>query len=395
MANTLISLIGDQTAPNVILILDKAFEAMDRYVFVTSLEMEQKRRSDHLVLALKLTPDQYQKVIVRADDLLDIREKMEVIFKENPKDQYFINLTGGTKMMSIGVFAFFSQVKARTRIYYIPVRQQVFWQIFPSQEHKMLALTATIDLATYLTSYGVKWVDNSLNTGLTCPISYTKKLFELFLDKKTVYTKREKNFTQFIHFLRKQYNKNRGYPVDYTAIEELDVFLKESEFPARQNHRLSPAEIVYLIGGWFEEWVYYHIKTRLGLAAEDIWRNARVQGMNPEHELSDHEFDILFMFQNTLYLIECKLGLGSRYEEVKSRLKEALYRLRVLNRALGIHVPTGFLTLSDQLSNKTGTRRKAFEEQTHSLRITLLDRHDLHPDSDDWVLKLVPPLLPS
>lgn len=388
MANVLVNLIGDQMAPNVMLVQDRAFEHIDRYLFISTPEMEHKKRVIHLVKALGLRTTQYHKIVVKADDLQDIREQLEQLEVEKGADDYFVNLTGGTKMMSLGVFAFFSQARVKVRMYYIPVGQQVFWQIFPSAEYKMMPLTANIGLATYLTSYGVWWQNYPVREKLTFPIAYTERVFDWFLNKKARYTEKKERFGWFVHQLRQQYNDNRNEPVGINAVRYLDEFLQEIEFANEIKGQLSVAETEYLIGGWFEEWAFYRIKKRLGLPPGTIWRNVRVQGLTDMQELIDHEFDILFMFQNTLYVLECKLGLGNNYSAVKKRLDETLYRLRALNRALGINVPTGFLTLSDQLSNKSGEKRKAFEDRTKTLRITLLDLHDLRSPEEDWVAKL-------
>lgn len=388
MANTLLSLIGEQNAPNVILIRDKAFAGMDRYVFITTVEMEQKRRLDHLLMALNLPTNRYQKIVVRADDLLDVREKLETLYTDNPHDQYYINLTGGTKMMSIGVFAFFSQAQIKAKIFYIPVGQQVFWQIHPSTEYKMRLLKASIDLSTYLTCYGVDLSETDLQAGSTFSEGYTAELFRLFLDKKRQYTEDQQTFGWYIYNLRGKHNKNRNAPIKLTAIAQLESFLKEINFQLLDDKQLSPVEIKYLIGGWFEEWTYHQIKKQLNLPDKAIAHNVMIQGMQGDKSVGKNELDVMFMFQNTLYLVECKLGLGDKYEKIKKSLDNNAYRLGTIKKALGILVPTGLVTLSDKTSNK-GRKVKNYVERIKTLRITLLDFQDLQAAPDSWVLKLV------
>ena len=63
MEHVLVSIIGDQTAPNLFLIQDEAFQHITRYLFITTQQMEEQQKVDHLIVALRLNRNQYQKIV--------------------------------------------------------------------------------------------------------------------------------------------------------------------------------------------------------------------------------------------------------------------------------------------------------------------------------------------
>ena len=156
MVNVMVSLIGDQPAPNLFLIQDKAFEHIDRHIFITTAQMEALNRVTHLVQAIGLAEEQYQKIVVQADNLGDLTIKLEALELDLHATVYHVNITSGTKVMSIGAYAYFSQPRFDAKIYYIPVRQDYYWQIYPIEERQELPLQPVTTINTYLSSYGLK-----------------------------------------------------------------------------------------------------------------------------------------------------------------------------------------------------------------------------------------------
>jgi vacuolar-type H+-ATPase subunit F/Vma7 len=95
----LISLISEHLLPNVLLIKEMAGK-WDKLVFITTERMGQLSMISHLCNALKIDKKDVQIVVVSEDDLPDAREKLDKC-NFSKDDQYIINLTCGTKIMSI------------------------------------------------------------------------------------------------------------------------------------------------------------------------------------------------------------------------------------------------------------------------------------------------------
>lgn len=116
MANIIISLVSDQTIQNVIFI--KSQPPADRYVFITTAHMERsgQSRSEWIEKAAGISAE---RIVVIEDDLLDIEQRLSEGLQAGPEDQITVNLTGGTKIMSIGVYNYCQKLTYR-KIYYIP-----------------------------------------------------------------------------------------------------------------------------------------------------------------------------------------------------------------------------------------------------------------------------------
>ena len=109
MSRILVNIIGGQTQPNILM-------AKEIY--------HQNGHIDHLVLvhsqATKIQVDRIQiacgdlksniiPVEVIEDDIIDIQNKLAQQVPIEDGDELFVNITGGTKIMSIGVYDFFEK----------------------------------------------------------------------------------------------------------------------------------------------------------------------------------------------------------------------------------------------------------------------------------------------
>ena len=72
MPRTLISLISEQTLPNVLFI--KQFGPFDRYIFLTTKEMEEAKRTDDVIKTCKI--EGAEKVVTDAEKIWDVMERL-------------------------------------------------------------------------------------------------------------------------------------------------------------------------------------------------------------------------------------------------------------------------------------------------------------------------------
>lgn len=373
MANVLISLVGDQTVPNVFLIRDPAFRMIEHYIFVTTPLMEQRQRLDNIIASTCLSPGSCSRVFVEADNLYSIREQLDSLGLPAEGNHYYVNLTSGTKVMSIGLYEYFTQPAYRhcSSIFYIPIGKNAFLQVFPAEDYREQPLTYRITLQEYLASYGIALLHQKGAFQLHMPSEYTKKALPLF--QAAVGSGRA--FSDMMKELRDMYRQVRQRAdFDLPVGRRLEAFLQNINYPLPSGGKLSKAAVEYLIGGWFEEWAYTHIREKLQLPDTAIQFGVKVSRPNAEGVAVDNECDVMFTHNNTLYIVECKAGVNS-----KPLFEGAAYKLATLRSEFGQRVNALLLTPSSLRDNK-GRLRKPFLDRARMHRLYLFDREGLQEE---------------
>ncbi|MEZ5038497.1 MAG: DUF1887 family CARF protein [Saprospiraceae bacterium] len=394
MPEIFVTIIGDQPAPNIFLIKDKTFQDISHYIFITSELMEEKNRLAHLLNAVSIPKEKYSIVQISPNNLYAIRQKLDTLALKEGNNNYHVNITSGSKMMSIGIFNYFTQpsLANRSALYYISIRDHHFLQIFPEAEHRAIQLSHKISLNEYLNSYGIR-VNETRDSSL--PV-YSRKLAEkihdLFLSNAPILPFNKK-FSHLISDLRnyaKEEEKKAKGPLEISIKDDQkwSTLISMSGFLPQSSGRLNADEIQYLIGGWFEEWTYYQLKAALGLETSAIGCSMQLQRVEAIGDFSKNEFDVLFTYQNQLYVLECKSGLGGGYPGAKRMFDQAAHRLAAIRSDFGLKVHTSFLTLSTDLRKNAQLLKPAIENRSLSLNIQTLDQKDLSESPSLWVKKI-------
>ncbi|MCB0630723.1 MAG: DUF1887 family CARF protein [Saprospiraceae bacterium] len=379
MIRTLISIVGDQPAPNIFLIRDQYFRTIDRHLFITTDLMIKRLRLNHLIEATGISPDKYSSVVVPADNLLGLRKKLDQLNLQNDQSLYLVNLSCGSKMMSVGIYNYFTQpgLRDQSQIFYLPIYENHFLQIFPEPQQRF-PLSHRIGVMEYLKSYGISVRSASFGQTLM-PLGFHQRIVDLYLSSKRPPTILQKKFWTSTNNLRIANNSNKKDYLIVEQIPQLGELLSELNFKPETKGILQTEEIHFWMGGWLEEYLYHLVKETLGLSSLDIGRNIVIDWLGPENEYGNNEFDLIFIYRNTLYIIECKAGLGKK-EQVKTHFNIAVHRLAALRKELGLRVRTLFLTLSTRLRNESGDILEPYFSRVMLLDIPFFDRNDI-PDN--------------
>lgn len=346
----LVTLLSDQTIPNVQFIkymqdkLEKEHKKFD-YLFVSTDAMEKKGVGQWICKVCNIS--NLQTVVVEHNSLLDIEEQLKSF---NPNyDTYYVNVTGGTKIMSMGVSDFFKQ-KANARIYYID--GQKCWLNFPEKERFSDDLANNISLKEYIESYGFEMGESSLS-GIE--FEYTQKFIDYFLKL----TSSEK---QIIENIRKEY---RDKKLNIETIEGLGDFLKKIEYPTKDS-KLTKAQTKYLTGDWFEEYVYFRLKE------ENIIDEGNLKtGIHLKKNGVGNEFDVIFLKKGTLYTIECKTSI---LNGTSTFVNETIYKSTALQKQLGLFTKSYIFTLSSKENKEV---KDAHIDRSELMGVTVLCREDI------------------
>lgn len=378
--NILISLVSEQRAPNIFIILDKQFNEIDEYIFVSTPLMEKMGVINDIKKATGIRSEAIRKVIVSEDNPASIIQEFEPLQLATAGIHYFVNLTGGTKMMSIGLFNYFTQPAYAPccSIFYVPIGRNAYLQVYPEGQRREAAISYRITLEEYLAGYGIKMETWKGAGHLHRPPEYTASVLPHFLEAMDS----GRPFALMMKGLRDSYRQvQQKEEVELPVSRELGAFLQKISYPLPENGRLNKAAAEYLTGGWLEEWAYARVKETLGLPDAAIRYGVRVARANAGGHPVPNECDLLFTFNNTLYIAECKSGLGFNARKL---FEESVYKLAALRNEFGQRVEAFFLTLTNLRSRK-GSLKTVFLHRAQLHRVALFDRKGVVMELEGWL----------
>lgn len=290
---TIVSILSDQLIPNV-LFIHKMSKPGDYHVFLTTDEMEGRHKSVILAGALGLSDGQFKVLCIDPHNPSLIIEKLKSASWLHPGQSYIVNITGGTKMMSQMVAAFFNSFPD-AQVCYWPGSNDPIYQLFPTMATIPKEGAPELSLYEYLSSYGYSF---SASTTLSQPTDRSEKLFQQVVHK---------HGAEFVH-----------------------------EIVAAKSQQYTKSDRQYLLGGWFEEWMYHQLKTILGLKNDQIAFNVKLKSRFATTNFeSDNELDIAYIFNHKLYIWECKVYYGSN-KSLGSNIRSSAYKLASIRQSLGL-----------------------------------------------------------
>lgn len=293
MSKTIVSILSDHLLPNFLFIKEMEGQYSD-LLFVSTPQMEMQEKAMHLEVALGRKEGSVRRIVVANDNYKEI---LDALSAEQLSDsvEYVVNITGGTKTMSLAVHEYFCQFNAS--FVYVPIGKNSYYDFSTDQTH---SLDYRVSLNEYFTLYGLAYdYDNDL-------ICDAQRPFNLFNEQKMS---------------------------NFYLTEELRYAQKAPRPELRR----------YLGGEWFEEYVYLRIKRDFKLRDEDIAKSVKICRLSSTS--NDNELDVVFVKDNALYVIECKVSMTGYGKEPKSVVDEYLYKLAAISKDFGLRVNSYIFTL--------------------------------------------------
>jgi hypothetical protein len=380
MAKILVSLISDQTIQNVVFI--KHFSGIDRHVFITTAEMErpEKCRSKWIENAAGITAE---RISVIEDDIDNIEQELQQKINIAPEDDVIINLTGGTKIMAIGVYNFFQNLT--NQIYYIPIGKNYFRCLVGSEKGKDTVIEYRVCVEEYLKSYGITFTTKKTVKSE----EQVKNFFERFINADAA-------FLDIIETLRVHWrggNKRTHLLSDIeqpkdskkSAIPNLRDWLQSINFQLEDSETISKKEIEFLTGGWFEEYVYFKVKEILKLNDSQV---ALGVVLKKDQNVTENDLDVVFTLNNALHVIECKTAMSEDGKTSSRLFNETVYKASALRKYFGLVVNSYLFTLSDLQPKDANSPN--YPERADVLGIKTVDRNQIiqHTALNDFLTSL-------
>ena len=362
--NLAVVLVSEQTIPNVVYLknLLKYGESFDKVLLITTEKMENQGKSDTITKALGsdfFDNKKYDKSLIDENMLFDINKKLEEYFENNSFDKVFVNITGGTKIMSLAAYNFFKDKSFTENIVYLPIGSTSYKQIYPlGSDGKAVdvKINYKMGVGEYLKSFDVEYEDSK-----ALDVDLSRFIFKTYLEDDSVINK----VTQILRKYRKDGKelKKINKSLEYGEIKRLlnKINIDVDKYNLKQRRWVD-----YFSGGWFEEYVYSEINE---LCIDDIKLNIKIKRQTNIKDVPN-EFDVVFIKDNNLFVVECKTGNMEGYETT-----EALYKAAQLNRDLGLSAKSYFVSLSKKLLNKE--TKKSLLARSNLLGIDFVFRDDV------------------
>ena len=293
MSKTIVSILSDHLLPNFLFIKEMEGQYSD-LLFVSTPQMEMQEKAMHLEVALGRKEGSVRRIVVANDNYKEILDALRAE-QLSGSVEYVVNITGGTKTMSLAVHEYFCQFNAS--FVYVPIGKNSYYDFSTDQTH---SLDYRVSLNEYFTLYGLAY---DYDNDLICDAQRTFKLF----DK-----------------------------------QKMSNFYLTNEL--RDAHKAPRPELRRYLGGeWFEEYVYLRIKRDFNLRDEDIAKSVKIFRLSSTS--NDNELDVVFVRDNALYVIECKVSMTGYGKEPKSVVDEYLYKLAAISKDFGLRVNSYIFTL--------------------------------------------------
>lgn len=376
-----ICLISEQTIPNILGLLQ--FQPVDKIIFITTEQMNKKQKREAILNTLKLknifAEEEY--INVNQDCFEDcLMQLSNMLFKDD--DEITINITGGNKLMSIAAYKVFSSDRYKnTKIIYMPFPKNEFNIIFPvsSECNEPIKCKMRFKIDEYITAYGLK-----INNDYKKPnnraqqnrkiaefiaVNYEQLSYLLSQFYKKLYMKRDiKN-----HFdceVRYPLNNHNNISEDLLKLLKFSIEFKDNDVIVHKT--INKYNARFLTGDWLSDYCYNIIKPLV----DDCVTGIHLQTSNG----NQNEFDVLFIKDNALYIIECK-----SLQQEADKGTDILYKIYSLQQEFGLRVK-GFLVST--------ARKNLVSEKDNQLKQHLVARAKacnteiIHPDKirelSDW-----------
>lgn len=336
----LLCLLSDQHVPNLLSV--RHFQP-HRLVLLESAGMKEKHAAANFLEAVQLDGSDYSDrcdtLLLKDENHLDvIRPCLQQAFAQQPDAQWVVNLTGGTKPMSIASYEFFRPKQAR--LVYASLNRPNEFLDFSGQPTETCSHRLTIQ--EFLAGYGFQFVDP-----LEDVLEAEKSLRFLPPTAQLIVRHAAARGVLPLSEERRRAAHREGIVLEPGELrvpnEELRKAIAKA-FRLRADGddlrgRLAPLAGKFLTGGWLEVFLWDLLKRHA--AQLGLW-NVHV-GLRVLHREtnSENELDVAFMHDYTLHMVECKSGSQRHDRDV-----DVLYKVDAVTRQFRALRARGYLAIT-------------------------------------------------
>ncbi|NUO09841.1 MAG: DUF1887 family protein [Candidatus Brocadia sp.] len=362
MKRILVSLVSEQTIPNILAIYH--FKP-DGLLFVSTKKMEDDGKTTAILKTLEKLGFKYESkpIIVQEDSILDCHKQINKWIEGKEDAEFIVNLTGGTKIMSIAAYEHFKDYSSK--MVYIPIPKNEFIVPFPKKTPGLpTKLDLKLTVTQYMIAYGLKIINESKLKGYHEEAYKRKDLSEWIV-------KNYGDFKNTLSWLSDKLRPNRDKKEFYFEDTFQGMTQGEIQFFSRFgfknengaiSKKLERSEIIYLTGGWLEEFCFNTILKWHCYGIDDVVIGLQLRNSQGR----DNEFDVMFTKDNALYFVECK-----SLDQHEDKNAAALYKVGALQREFGLRVESFFVTTSPYIL-KDGKVKESVQARAEQFKTTII-----------------------
>ena len=363
MKSILVSLVSEQTIPNILGIYH--FKP-DELLFITTDEMEKKGKVDTIIKTLrKLNLDYKDKshnLIVEEDSILDCHRKIDQWIEGREDSEFVVNLTGGTKIMSIAAYEYFKDFSSK--MIYVPIPKNEFITPFPKKSPgKTTELTLRLNVVQYLIAYGLDVINEAKLEGYQEEAKKRKDL-SMWIVKNY---ENLKNLLVWLSGNLRVHRDDKEFSLvgKFSGANKVEIEimkkLRFSQDSISVSKRLNRSEIRYWTGGWLEEFCFNGVSDLVGKGIDDVVINLKLK-----KEQNENEFDVMFTKDNALYFVECK-----SLDQEKDKETDILYKIGALQKEFGLRIESFLVSTSPHIL-KDGEIKLSLQSRAEQFKTTII-----------------------
>ena len=328
MSHIHVCLVSDQPIPNLTTILQ--FEP-DKVILLAT--KDRSAESNRLEKVIRQKGVDVKTKEIKPYDMNNVISVCENLIKDYKNDEVTLNITGGTKIGTIGTYQVF--YTCGKPIFYVNTQDDEIIKISPNEEK--IPINVNMSIRDYLAAYGFNITnyvkeDRHINDRR----HITEAIVQLAIKRPELIgeiNRELKDIDKAVY--PKKISLRNDRDMDLLCKKLVDYGLVER---SRQTTIEIPDEDAakYLRGFWFEEYLYMTAKS---LNVNEVKLNVEGQWDASGKKPPRNEFDVLIVKRNRLFYISCKTANPDRYVDGtdESIGKDYLYELDALgDRALGL-----------------------------------------------------------
>jgi hypothetical protein len=368
----LLCLLSDQHVPN---LLSVHHYKPDQLVLIESTAMKARGASRNFLNALRIGGLEYEnnahiEPLESEDDLEAIRKALQAAYGQFPAGKWIANATGGTKPMSIAAYEFFKALGGK--IVYTSFSRPT--QLMNLGDGTTESFSHQLTIKEFLAGYGFEFrkADAKIaeaegrattwNESARLLARYCSSTDILLLDD----VERQKARERGIELTKDRF----AFPCDQ---------LQQIWLGDLQCRKLNKYEAEFLTGGWLE--VFFWNLLSQHSESLGIWDVRLGIEVGRRGDQSGNDFDVSFMHDYGLSMIECKSG-----SQAHDPGTDILYKVEAVTRQFrALRVRSYLATTSSNVLSNDETVKPALRTRSEIYNCKILTRSEITQLADKSV----------